>query len=183
MGSFGASGMIVPINHHKTATIPSKPPRKSLSTSPPHHPRPLNLMTKSFEFDLNQDIELEPERPTFKCFKSQEQLDEKKKSSSSKSKKSSSNESSSAAIKKAPYEYLYMSKTQEPAVDNNSQSSKRSSIKTSDDEKKSDFEYTVMSGPISIPKDYDKKIVRVMNPHRKLKKGTNGMTTSQTDNE
>lgn len=187
MGSFGASstGMIVPIKH-KTSTVPSKPPRKSLSTSPPIHSRQLNLMTKSFEFDLNQDIELEPEqRPTFKCFKSQEELDEKKSSRSTKKSTEKKTTENASAKKKAPYEYLYMSQTQEPAENNNhdNQSSKQSSIKTSDDEKKSDYEYTIMSGPITIPKDYDNKIVRVMNPHRKLKKGTtNGMATS-TDTE
>lgn len=188
MGSFGASsGFVVPIKH-KTSTIPSKPPRKSLSTSPPmqHHSRPLNLMTKSFEIDLDQDIELEPERPTFKCFKSQEQLDEKK---SSKSKKSNEN---SAPKKKHNYELMSMAKTLEPGDNNNhhhnnnntKQSGKTSTIKTSDDEKKNgDFTYMEMSGPISIPKDYDNKIVRVMNPHRKLKKGANGMTTSAADSE
>lgn len=167
MGSFGAasSGFSVHSSKHKNSSnpnAPSKPPRKSLSISPPHHSKHKNIMTKSFEFDLDQEL-FDADRSSSQSKKSLE-----------KPKKNGDNP------KKAPYEYLFLSQTQE-----NNHQNKRNSLRTSDDEPKSDFEYTIMSGPLTIPRNFkndDNKIVRVMNPHRKLKKGLNNGNL-KTDSE
>lgn len=156
MGSFGASssGFLVQTKLQKSpAAAPSKPPRKSLSISPPHHSKHKNIMTKSFEFDLDQEYFEQDPKPSKK---SQEKIEKPSKNGDK--------------PKKSPYEYLYLSQTQEK-----NQQNKRNSLRTSDDEPKSDFEYTIMSGPLTIPRNFkndDNKIVRVMNPHRKLKKSS-----------
>lgn len=174
MGSFGGmpsptpAGVLVAIkpNSHKSA--PLKPPRKSHSISPPNHPQSLNLMSQSFDLDYGIH------------HSSNDQLDCSSSASSNnqpKSEKQSTKLNKNRGNQKGPYEFLYLSHSGE------SEDQQTNAKKTPDVEKKSD-DYIIMNSPITMPENYDDKIVRVANPHRKLRRSKDGFCSmTSTDNE
>jgi hypothetical protein len=97
----------------------------------------------------------------------------------SKSNKSSVATPESGKTPRAPYEYLYLSHSGD--TDEKNQKPKKGSVhkkKSPEEEKKSESDYIIMNAPISIPTDYDSKIVRVANPHRKLRRNKDGDISS-----
>lgn len=176
MGSFcGApsptpspAGVLVAI---KPKSAPMKPPRKSHSISPPNHPQSLNLMSQSFDFDYNVH------------HSSNDQLDCSSSTSSNqqqKSVKQSSKTSKNGEKKPGPYEFLYLSHSGE----SEDQQTQTKTKKTPEIVKKIDADYIIMNAPISMPDNYNDKIVRVANPHRKLRRsrdGFNMMTNNDTE--
>lgn len=173
MGSFGGgpsptpptpAGVIVPITPR---SAPLKPPRKSHSISPPHHSQ-FSLMSQSLDLD-------------YPHHSSNDQLDGSSSTSSNHNHKSNKNSVAtpeSGKTPRAPYEYLYLSHSGD--TDEKSQKPKKGSIhkKTPEEEKKIESDYIIMNAPISIPTDYDSKIVRVANPHRKLRRNKDGDISS-----
>jgi hypothetical protein len=178
MGSFcGApspipspAGVLVAIKPKSTGGAPLKPPRKSHSISPPNHPQSLNLMSQSLDLDYNLH------------HSSNDQLDCSSSTSSNhhqqKSQKQSSKSNKNGEKQRGPYEFLYLSQSGE------SEDQQPKTKKTPDIEKKtSDSDYIIMNAPITIPTNYDDKIVRVANPHRKLRRSKDGHGTVNNDNE
>lgn len=170
MGSFcGApsptpAGVLVAI---KPKSAPLKPPRKSHSISPPNHPQSLNLVSQSFDFDYN-------------VHRSNEQLDCSSSTSSNhqqKSVKQSSKSSKNGEKKPGAYEFLYLSHSGE------SEDQQTMTKKTPDKEKKIDADYMIMNAPITMPENYNDKIVRVANPHRKLRRSRDGFNNMMTNND
>lgn len=172
MGSFGGdpssspAGVLVAISTPRSA--PLKPPRKSHSISPPTHSQ-FSLMTQSLDLD-------------FPHHSSNDQLEDNDCSSSASSNHNQknyhkSNDQASRNDKKkqpprAPYEYLYLSHSGE-SDEKSQQSNKKitnSKKKSPEEEMKTENEYIIMNAPIKIPSNYDSKIVRVANPHRKLRR-------------
>lgn len=175
MGSFGGmpsptpspAGVLVAIKPNSFKPAPLKPPRKSHSISPPNYPQSLNLMSQSFDLDYGVH------------HSSNDQLDCSSSTSSNNQKKSQ--KQSTKAIKnggsqKGPYEFLYLSHSGE------SEDQQTKPKKIPEDEKTSD--YIIMNAPITMPENYDDKIVRVANPHRKLRRSKDGycsMTSTETE--
>ena len=162
------AGVIVAIKPNRS--IPLKPPRKSHSISPPNHPQSLNLMSQSLDLDYGFH------------HSSNDQLDCS--SSTSSNHKPTDNKQSSKTTKngtpqKGPYEFLYLSHSGE------SEDQQTKTKKTPDMEKTTDTtDYVIMNAPITMPKDYDDKIVRVANPHRKLRRSKDGFCSiSNNDTE
>lgn len=172
MGSFGGGpsptpnqvGMIVPITPR---SAPLKPPRKSHSISPPTHSQ-FSLMTQSLDLD-------------YPHHSSNDQLDGSSSSSNHNHKtnnKSNKNATSEQKQPRAPYEYLYLSHSGD--TDEKNQNPKKGSTqkkKTPEEEQKSvqsESDYIIMNAPITMPTDYENKIVRVANPHRKLRRNKDG---------
>ena len=173
MGSFGGAasptpspaGVLVAI---KPKSAPMKPPRKSHSISPPNHPQSLNLMSQSFDFDYNVH------------HSSNDQLDCSSSTSSNHQQKSIRQVTKGAKNgekKPGPYEFLYLSHSGE----SEDQQTKPKSKKTPEIEKKSDSDYMIMNAPITMPENFNDKIVRVANPHRKLRRSRDGFLNN--DNE
>lgn len=153
------AGVLVKI----TRNAPLKPPRKSHSISPPNHPQSLHLMSHSL--DLDYDVH----------HSSNDQLDCSSSTSSNHKQKHNNNQKTTTTgngNQRAPYEYLYLSHSGESDEKNQKQNkSSKSKKKTPENEEhKSDSDYIIMNAPITMPIDYDKKIVRVANPHRKLRR-------------
>jgi hypothetical protein len=176
MGSFGGpsptpptpAGVVVAITPR---SAPLKPPRKSHSISPPHHSQ-FSLMSQSLDLD-------------YPHHSSNDQLDGSSSTSSNHNHKNSKSNKSSVATPesgktpRAPYEYLYLSHSGD--TDEKNQKPKKGSVhkkKSPEEEKKSESDYIIMNAPISIPTDYDSKIVRVANPHRKLRRNKDGDISS-----
>lgn len=162
MGSFGGgpsptpspAGVLVAI---KPKSAPLKPPRKAHSISPPNHPQSLNLMSQSLDLDYGLH------------HSSNDQLDcSSSTSSNQKSQKQSSKSSKNGSNQRGPYEFLYLSHSGE------SEDQQSKTKKTPDVEKKADTDYIIMNAPITMPENYDDKIVRVANPHRKLRRSKDG---------
>lgn len=173
MGSFyggpsptpSPAGVLVAIKPNKPA--PSKPPRKSHSISPPNHPQSLNLMSQSLDLDYGFH------------HSSNDQLDCSSSTSSNHPPKEAkpSSKSNKNGNTRGPYEFLYLSHSGE------SEDQQTKPKKTPDEEKKSDSDYIIMNTPITIPKDYDDKIVRVANPNRKLRRSKDGFGTAASNND
>lgn len=165
MGSFGGgpsptpspAGVMVAI---KPKSAPLKPPRKSHSISPPNHPQSLNLMSQSLDFDYNLH------------HSSNDQLDCSSSTSSTHQQNSqtqSTKTTKNGNNQRGPYEFLYLSHSGE------SEDQQSKTKKTPDDvEKKVETDYIIMNAPITMPENYDDKIVRVANPHRKLRRSKDG---------
>lgn len=167
MGSFGGppspAGVLVAI---KPKNAPLKPPRKSHSISPPNHPQSLNLMSQSLDFDY--DLR----------HSSNDQLDCSSSTSSNHQKAQKQSKSSKNGEKqRGPYEFLYLSHSGE------SEDQQAKTKKTPDVEKKTDTDYIIMNAPITMPENYDDKIVRVANPHRKLGRSKDGFCSMNNDSE
>lgn len=165
MGSFGGgpsptpspAGVLVAIKPNKPA--PMKPPRKAHSISPTNHLQSMNLMSQSLDLDYNLH------------HSSNDQLDCSSSTSSNhqqKSQKQSSKPSKNGSNQRGPYEFLYLSHSGE------SEDQQTKTKKTPVDEKKTDTDYIIMNAPITMPENYDDKIVRVANPHRKLRRSKDG---------
>ncbi|KAG5669825.1 hypothetical protein PVAND_000118 [Polypedilum vanderplanki] len=137
---------------------PMKPPRKSHSISPPNHPQSLHLMSLSLDLDYHHS--------------SNDQLDCSSSTSSNNHQQQQSSKGNGK--QRAPYEYLYLSHSGESDEKNHKKSgSSHKKKSTPDEEQKSESDYIIMNTPITIPTDYDSKIVRVANPHRKLRRPKN----------
>lgn len=167
MGSFGGgpsptpspAGVLVAIKPNKPA--PLKPPRKAHSISPTNHPKSLNLMSQSLDLDYGFH------------HSSNDQLDCSSSTSSNHVKEVKTSTKHSG--QKGPYEFLYLSHSGE------SEDQQPKANKNSDVEKKSDNDYIIMNAPITMPENYDDKIVRVANPHRKLRRSKDGFSNSETE--
>lgn len=89
-------------------------------------------------------------------------------STSSNTKKQPSKANKNSAKQRGPYEFLYLSHSGESE-------DQQKTKKTPDvEEKKADTDYIIMNAPITMPENYDDKIVRVANPHRKLRRSKDG---------
>jgi ankyrin repeat protein len=156
MGSFcgvpspipSPAGVLVAI---KPKSAPMKPPRKGSSVSPPNHPQSLHLMSRSVDFDLDYDLH----------HSSNEKLDG---SSSTSSNQQRSQKQTTKSSKNGPYEYLHLSHSGE------SEDQQSKAKKTPDAEKQIGADYIIMNAPITMPENFNDKIVRVANPHRKLRR-------------
>lgn len=174
MGSFyggpsptpSPAGVLVAIKPNKPA--PSKPPRKSHSISPPNHPQSLNLMSQSLDLDYGFHHSSNDQLDCSSSTSSNHQPPKEAKQSSKPNKNGNT---------RGPYEFLYLSHSGE------SEDQQTKPKKTPDEEKKSDSDYIIMNTPITIPKDYDDKIVRVANPNRKLRRSKDGFCTSANSND
>lgn len=186
MGSFG--GGISPTPPHPAGvmvkitprSVPLKPPRKSQSISPPNHPHTLHPISRSFDmldYDIDQSLH----------HSSNDQLDCSSSTSSNHHYSSNNNNNNNSSYnqnqksnktgngnQRTPYEYLYLSQSGE-SDEHKSQQQKKSLKKKTipNEEQKSESDYIIMN-PITIPADYDRKIVRVANPHRKLRRPKDG---------
>ena len=167
MGSFGGgpsptpspAGVLVAI---KPKSAPLKPPRKSHSISPPNYPQSLNLMSQSLDLDYGLH------------HSSNDQLDCSSSTSSNhqpKSQKQSSKSNKNGSNPSGPYEFLYLSHSGE------SEDQQPKTKKTPDVEKKVDTDYIIMNAPITMPENYNDKIVRVANPNRKLRRSKDGYSS------
>lgn len=165
MGSFGGgptsptpipAGVLVTF---KPKSAPLKPPRKSHSISPPNYPQSLNLMSQSLDLDYVLH------------HSSNDQLDCSSSTSSNqqaKSQKQSSRSNKNGSSQRGPYEFLYLSHSGE------SEDQQPKTNDKSDVEKKADTDYIIMNAPITMPENYNDKIVRVANPNRKLRRSKDG---------
>lgn len=161
MGSFcGApspipspAGVMVAI---KPKSAPLKPPRKAHSISPPNHPQSFNLMSQSLDLDYDlQHSSNDCSSPT----------------SSNHQPKTHKQTNKKGDKQRGPYEFLYLSHSGESEDQHQPAKTK----KTPDIETKSDTDYIIMNAPITMPANYDDKIVRVANPHRKLRRSKDGI--------
>lgn len=172
---------------------PLKPPRKSQSISPPNHPHTLHPISRSF--DLDYDIN-HSSNDQLDCSSSTSSINKSGGKSSSNSNNNQKNQKSSKSgngNQRGAYEYLYLSQSGESDEQKSQQkkSSKttKGSVGGSHKEEqaklpqKSESDYIIMNAPITIPADYDKKIVRVANPHRKLRRPKDGYVDINYDNE
>lgn len=89
--------------------------------------------------------------------------------------KHSSKPAKNGGVQKGPYEFLYLSHSGE------SEDQQPMTKKTADVEKKGDNDYIIMNAPITMPENYDDKIVRVANPHRKLRRSKDGFSNSENE--
>lgn len=174
MGSFcGApspipspAGVLVAIT---PKSAPMKPPRKSHSISPPNHPQSLGLMSQSLDLDFDYSLN----------HSSNDQLDCSSSTSSNHQPKSQkqSKSTKNGEKQRGPYEFLYLSHSGE------SEDQQQKTKKTPDVEKKPESDYIIMNAPIKMPANYDDKIVRVANPHRKLRRPKDGYCNTNNDPE
>jgi ankyrin repeat protein len=142
---------------------PMKPPRKSHSISPPNHPQSLHLMSHSLDL-LDYGAQHHSSNDQLDC------------SSSTSSNNHQQQPKQPKGKQRTPYEFLYLSHSGESDEKTSQKKSSGSSSKkkvTPDEEVKSESDYIIMNTPITIPTDYDSKIVRVANPHRKLRRPKN----------
>jgi ankyrin repeat protein len=172
MGSFcGPSpvGHIVPITPR---SAPLKPPRKSHSISPPSHSQ-FNLMTQSLDLDYPHNSSNDNLDGSSSTSSNQNQGNNQKKSSGN------------GKPQRAPYEFLYLSHSGESDEKNQEIKKKTSSNKKKQQETESTTEsdYIIMNAPLNIPSDYDSKIVRVANPHRKLRRSRDGFVDASNESE
>lgn len=170
MGSFcgvpsptpSPAGVMVAIKPKQT---PLKPPRKAHSISPPNHPQSFNMMSKSLDLDNDfQHSSNECSSPT-----------------SSNHQPKPHKQTTKSGKQRGPYEFLYLSHSGESE---DQQQTSTKTKKTPDVEKKPETDYIIMNAPITMPANYDDKIVRVANPHRKLRRSKDGIYTNMNnDNE
>ncbi|XP_070505854.1 ankyrin repeat and sterile alpha motif domain-containing protein 1B-like isoform X2 [Chironomus tepperi] len=161
MGSFG--GGISPTPPHHAGSIvkitplprnvPSKPPRKSQSISPPTHPQTLYHISRSFDKDYDIDYSVKDSSNDHDCSSSTSSNHHNNNNNNSSYNKNQKSNKTGKGNPSTAYEYLHLTRT---------------------GEQKSESDYIMMTAPITIPADYDKKIVRVANPHRKLRRPKDG---------
>lgn len=173
MGSFGGIPSPIPspgvLGSFKPKPAPLKPPRKSHSISPPNHPQSLNLMSQSLDLDyeLRHSSNDQLDCSSSTSSNHQPQLPQK----SSKSAKNGNDDK-----KRGPYEFLHLSHTGE-SDDQQTKPAKKHEVKQKSDD------YIIMNAPITMPANYDDKIVRVANPHRKLRRSKDGYCNLNNDTE
>lgn len=183
MGSFtgdpSTAGVLVAISTPRSA--PLKPPRKSHSISPPSHSQ-FSLMTQSLDLDFphhSSNDQLEDNDCSSSTSSNHNQKNHHKRNDQA------TNNYQQKQPPRAPYEYLYLSHSGE-SDEKNQQSTKKitnSKKKSPEEQMKNDSEYIIMNAPIKIPSNYDSKIVRVANPHRKLRRTREGYNESSNDTE
>lgn len=159
------AGTFVPIkpngSHQSLKSAPMKPPRRTLSTSPPsHQPQPLSTMSQSFDYSQHHN--------------SNDQLDCSSSTSSNhqyntKDKPNTTNTIPNNTKQRSAYEYLYFAESGHLKTVTDINNTDGNGCETGGE---NGSEYIMMKTPLSLPTfvNVENREIRVVNPNRKLRR-------------